>query len=66
MVRKVTQNKKLLVELDLWQYVDECLECDRCEKSIGLCPLQKGGNGHIKYMGLNNCDVILESKRNRK
>lgn len=43
----------------------ECMQCDRCEKEIGLCPLYNGSNGSITWMGLNNIDLILEMKRNR-
>lgn len=41
----------------------ECEECDFCEKSIGLCPLYRGGNNKITWMEINNLDSILENKR---
>lgn len=44
----------------------ECMECDFCEKAIGLCPNYGGGNNKITWMELCNVDSILESKRNRK
>lgn len=43
----------------------ECEECDVCEREIGLCPMEKGGNNKITWMQINNCDSILEAKRNR-
>lgn len=42
-----------------------CEECDICEKAIGLCPLYRGGNGKISWMGVNSIDNYLEMKRNR-
>ena len=45
------------------EYAENCLECNSCEKRIGLCPLDKGGNGKMRYMGVNNCDEILISKK---
>ena len=45
------------------EYVENCLECETCERKIGMCPLCKGGNGKMRYMGVNNCDEILSSKK---